>query len=87
MVSRQLNMVLRRLELPLSRARYAAIGAATGATIGGLVSKNAASSGAAIGALVGATVGESRVAVQSRVKEVRERREDAASKRVQLVRR
>jgi osmotically inducible lipoprotein OsmB len=67
-------MVKRQLELVLSRARYAAIGAAVGGGLGGLFSRSAASSGAAVGALVGATVGESRLTAQTRLDELREQR-------------
>jgi osmotically inducible lipoprotein OsmB len=67
-------MVRRQIELVLSRARYAAIGAAIGGGLGGLFSRNAASSGAAIGALVGAAVGENRLTAQSRIDDLRERR-------------
>ncbi|ELY60956.1 YMGG-like glycine zipper-containing protein [Natronococcus sp. A-GB1] len=69
-------MVKQQLELALSRARYAAIGAAVGAGLGGLFNKNAASSGAAVGALVGATVGESRLSAQSRLDELRARKDE-----------
>ncbi|NKE37587.1 glycine zipper 2TM domain-containing protein [Natronococcus sp. JC468] len=69
-------MVKQQLELALSRARYAAIGAAVGAGLGGLFNKNAASSGAALGALVGATVGESRLSAQSRLDELRTRKDE-----------
>jgi osmotically inducible lipoprotein OsmB len=67
-------MVRRQIELVLSRARYAAIGAAIGGGLGGLFSRNAASSGAAVGALVGAAVGENRLSAQSKIDDLRERR-------------
>lgn len=73
-------MVKQQLELVLSRARYAAIGAAIGGGIGGLFSRSAASSGAAIGALVGSVVGESRLTAQSRIDELREQRGDLLSR-------
>jgi len=63
-----------RVTLVLSRARYAAIGAAVGAGIGGLVSRKSASTGGAMGALVGATIGEKRVSVDAFVEEVKEKR-------------
>ncbi|ELY65324.1 YMGG-like glycine zipper-containing protein [Natronococcus jeotgali] len=69
-------MVKQQLELALSRARYAAIGAAVGAGLGGLFNRNAASSGATLGALVGATVGESRLSAQSRLDELRMRKDE-----------
>ncbi|AGB38189.1 YMGG-like glycine zipper-containing protein [Natronococcus occultus] len=69
-------MVKQQLELALSRARYAAIGAAVGGGLGGLVNKNVASSGAAVGALVGATVGENRLSAQSRLDELRTRKDE-----------
>lgn len=62
-----------RFKTPLNRAKYAAIGAAVGAAVGGLFSRNAASSGGALGALVGATFGETRVTVDTKVQEVKER--------------
>jgi len=62
-----------RLKLVLSRARYAAIGAAIGAGIGGLISRRYASTGGAMGALAGATIGEKRVSVDEFVEEVKEK--------------
>ncbi|TYL38343.1 hypothetical protein CV102_11040 [Natronococcus pandeyae] len=73
-------MVKQQLELMLSRARYAAIGAAIGGGIGGLFSRSAASSGAALGALVGSVVGESRLTAQSRIDELRKERGDLLSR-------
>lgn len=64
-------MVKERIELALSRARYAAIGAAVGAGVGGLFNRNAASSGAALGALAGAVVGEQRLTARSRIEAVK----------------
>jgi len=72
-------MESKRLKRIFSRARHAAIGAGIGGAIGGLFSRNAASSGAALGALVGATIGEKRVSVESRVKEVTEKRQSESS--------
>jgi len=68
-----------RLKLILSRARYAAIGAAVGAGIGGLISRKYASTGGAMGALVGATIGEKRVTVDAFVEEVKEKRPGKAA--------
>ena len=60
----------------LSRAKYAAAGGAIGGLIGGLVSRNAASTGAAVGALAGAIIGEKRVAVDSFVADVKDRKNE-----------
>ncbi|WP_117594236.1 hypothetical protein [Haloprofundus halophilus] len=60
----------------LSRARYAAIGAAIGAGLGGLFGKEAASTGGAVGALLGATFGETRVSARSRFDKLRARSEE-----------
>ena len=64
------------IELVISRAKYAAIGAAIGGGLGGLISRNAASTGAAAGALIGATAGEKRIAMNSFVAEVKEKKSE-----------
>lgn len=64
------------IQLVISRAKFAAIGAAVGGGLGGLISRNAASTGAAIGALVGATLGEKRIAMTAFVSDVKEKKEE-----------
>ena len=66
------------IQLVISRAKYAAIGAAIGGGLGGLFSRNAASTGAAVGALAGATIGEKRLVVNSFVADVKEKKADLA---------
>lgn len=62
-----------KLDTVLSRARYAAIGAAVGGGLGGLFGRSTASSGAAIGGFVGSVVGEKRVSARSMIEQVRNR--------------